>query len=217
VFGYEALVRSGEPKLGNPGDLFDVAGRLGRLHDLGRRIRTKIAEASDRFPADGLIFVNVHPEELRDFDLYHAEAPLSRIARRVVLEVTERSTLGGIDGLRAKLSKLRALGFRIALDDLGAGYSGLSSFTLLEPDVVKIDMSLVRDIDTSSRKRSIVRSLLDLAARDLNALVICEGVETPGERDALLDLGADLLQGYLFGRPARDFASVDQLPGAARG
>jgi EAL domain-containing protein (putative c-di-GMP-specific phosphodiesterase class I) len=100
---------------------------------------------------------------------------------------------------------LREQGFRIAVDDVGAGYAGLSSFALLEPDLIKIDMSLIRDIDASKAKQSIVRSMLQLATRDLGMLVICEGVETPAERDALIWLGANLLQGHLFGKPSREF------------
>jgi EAL domain-containing protein (putative c-di-GMP-specific phosphodiesterase class I) len=185
------------------------------LHELSRILRARVAAVVEQFSTDALFFVNIHPEDLNDFDLCSADAPLSRVAQRVVLEITERSTLSGIEGLKAKLAKLRALGFRIALDDLGAGYSGLSSFTLLEPDVVKIDMSLVRDVDSSSRKRSIVRSMLELAARDLNTLVICEGVETVAERDVLLELGADLLQGYLFARPTRELVRADAISSAS--
>jgi EAL domain-containing protein (putative c-di-GMP-specific phosphodiesterase class I) len=122
-----------------------------------------------------------------------------------VLEITERSSLERVDGLGARLGKLRKLGFQIAVDDLGAGYAGLSSFSQLEPEVVKLDMSLVRGIAASSRKRSVVRAMMELAGRDLGMLVICEGIETTDERDTLATLGADLLQGFLFAKPSREF------------
>jgi EAL domain-containing protein (putative c-di-GMP-specific phosphodiesterase class I) len=99
----------------------------------------------------------------------------------------------------------RDLGFRVAVDDLGAGYAGLSSFTLLQPDYVKLDASLIRSLETSPEKRSIVKAMLQLGARDLNLMVISEGVETAEERDTLVALGGDLLQGHLFARPSRGF------------
>jgi PAS domain S-box-containing protein len=207
VFGYEALVRSDEPTLARPADLFTAAERLGRLHDLGRSIRELVARSAPAAPPACKLFVNVHSSDLDDVDLFSPWAPLTTIAPSVVLEITERASLDRIDGLGARLEKLRRLGFQIAIDDLGAGYAGLSSFSQVEPEIVKLDMSLVRGIDASSRKLSVVRSMLELAARDLGMVVICEGVETAAERDTLAALGADLLQGYLFAKPAREFVA----------
>ncbi len=207
VFGYEALVRSDEPTLPDPSALFDAAERLGELHTLGRTIRAQVAAAAVHAPSDCRLFVNVHAADLEDPDLYSSTAPLSCIARRVVLEITERDPLDHLEGIHARVASLRALGFQIAVDDLGAGYAGLSCFTLLGPDVVKLDMSLIRAIHTSSRKRSVVRSMIDLATKELGMLVICEGVEAPEERDTLARLGADLFQGFLLAKPERDFAA----------
>jgi EAL domain-containing protein (putative c-di-GMP-specific phosphodiesterase class I)/ActR/RegA family two-component response regulator len=208
VHGYEALVRSAEPTLPSPRDLFDAAERLGQLHLLGRAIRQHVAVDAERAPSDCRLFVNVHAADLDDPDLYSSSAPLSDVARRVVLEITERYPLEAIDGLHARVASLRALGFQIAVDDLGAGYAGLSCFTLLGPDVVKLDMSLIRAIQTSKRKRSIVKSMIDLASGELGMLVVCEGVETVEERDTLAQLGADLFQGYLVARPERQFVAI---------
>jgi EAL domain-containing protein (putative c-di-GMP-specific phosphodiesterase class I) len=122
----------------------------------------------------------------------------------VVLEVTERATLDGIHGLADSVRRLRALGFSIALDDLGAGYAGLSSFALLEPDLVKVDMSLVRGIHASAMKQKLFKSFASLC-RDLDVEIVAEGVEVAEERDCLSRLGGDLYQGYLFARPARGF------------
>jgi EAL domain-containing protein (putative c-di-GMP-specific phosphodiesterase class I)/CheY-like chemotaxis protein len=205
VFGYEALVRSDEPTLARPPDLFSAAERLGRLHDLGRSIRELVARSAPAAPPTCKLFVNVHSSDLDDVDLFSPWAPLTTIAPSVVLEITERASLERVDGLGGRLEKLRRLGFQIAIDDLGAGYAGLSSFSQVEPEIVKLDMSLVRGIDTSSRKRSVVRSMLELAGRDLGMVVICEGVETGAERDTLAALGADLLQGYLFAKADREF------------
>jgi EAL domain-containing protein (putative c-di-GMP-specific phosphodiesterase class I) len=122
----------------------------------------------------------------------------------VVLEVTERASLHGVKHVPDGVRRLKALGFQVAIDDLGAGYAGLTSFTQLEPEVAKLDMSLVRGIDADSRRQHIVRSMRRLC-NELGILVVAEGVETPAERDALAGLGCDLLQGYLFARPERGF------------
>ena len=204
LFGYEALLRSSEPSLAKAPDFLDAAARLGRLHELGRVMRGRVAEAFIGAPP-GLIFINLHPIELNDNHLYAADSPLSTIADRVVLEITERASLDEVPGLATKLSKLRGLGYRIALDDLGAGYAGLSSVSRLEPDFVKLDMSLIRDVDRSSRKRALIRGIGRVCSRDLGMRVICEGVERAEECETLIDEGLDLMQGYLFGRPTATF------------
>jgi EAL domain-containing protein (putative c-di-GMP-specific phosphodiesterase class I) len=205
VYGYEALVRSADPAMPSPGLLFDAAERLGRVQELGMRIRHAVSQSIVEAPADALIFSNLHALDLTHESLYASEAPLSAHASRVVLEVTERSSLQRIEDLRERIARLRSLGFRIAVDDLGAGYAGLSSFSQLEPDIVKLDMSLVRGIDSSTSKTSLVRSMVQVCTQELGMRVVCEGVETTGERDALERLGADLLQGYLFAKPERTF------------
>lgn len=205
VFGYEALVRSAHPALSNPALLFDAAERLGRVSALGRRIRRAIAESMRAAPADAVIFANLHALDLTDDDLFDASVAFSANAASVVLEITERCSLHRIVDVRARIGRLRELGFRIAVDDLGAGYAGLSSFSQLEPDIAKLDMSLVRGIDSSPRKASLVRTMIAVCRQDLDTLVVCEGVETTAERDTLEGLGADLLQGYLFARPDRQF------------
>jgi EAL domain-containing protein (putative c-di-GMP-specific phosphodiesterase class I) len=204
IFAYEALLRTDEPTLRNPLDFVDAAERLGRIADLGRHVRRRIAEALIRLPSSAVVFVNLHPSDLLDDELVSSDGALTPFARGVVLEVTERATLGGLHGLPARIGELRERGFRIALDDLGAGYAGLSSFALLTPEVVKVDMSLIRSIHRSPIKQKLFRSFATLC-RDLNTELIAEGVESPEERDCLNDLGGDLYQGYLFARPGRGF------------
>ncbi|HEY0714483.1 MAG TPA: EAL domain-containing protein [Polyangia bacterium] len=205
VFGYEALLRTQEPTLLRPDHFIDAAARLGRLNDLGRMARARTANAAADLPTDVRLFVNVHASDLNDDDLILATSPLSRLAPRVTLELTERTSLHstGAD-LRSRLEALRAIGFRLAVDDLGAGYAGLSSLAIVSPEVVKIDMSLVRDVQTSPSKQEVIRSMTRLAS-DLRMEMIVEGVETADERDALVALGCDLMQGYLFARPGRGF------------
>ncbi len=205
VFGYEALVRSTDPDLSTPGKLLDAADRLGRVQELGERVRDAVAEGVTRAPPDALIFVNLHALDLTTEHLYSLHAPLARHAERVVLEVTERTALHRVEHLQHRIAQLRDLGYRIAVDDLGASHAGLSSFRQIRPDMVKLDVSLVRDIDASASKTSLVKSMIGLCSHDLGMRVVCEGVETPEERDTLLGVGADLMQGFLLGVPARGF------------
>jgi EAL domain-containing protein (putative c-di-GMP-specific phosphodiesterase class I) len=202
---YEALIRSDEPTLRSPVDLLDAAERLDRMQDLGRRIRLLISEAVREAPPDALLFINVHARDLNDDELFAPTSPLAPIAERVVLELTERASLDAVSGLVAKIQRLRQLGFRVAIDDLGAGYAGLSTFTQLDPDFVKLDMSLVRGVDGSERKQRVISALNRLCERDLSIQVVTEGVETPAERDVLAREGCVLFQGYLFAKPARGF------------
>jgi EAL domain-containing protein (putative c-di-GMP-specific phosphodiesterase class I)/CheY-like chemotaxis protein len=200
VFGHEALLRSREPALPHPGAVLDAAERLGRVHEVGRAVRRQVAE---RVAAGAITtaFVNLHSHDLLDGDLLDPATPLSAHADRVVLEITERATLDGIPDLRGRISTLRDRGFRIAVDDLGAGYAGLTSFAALEPDIVKLDMSLIRGVHEAPIKQKLVGSMAAVC-RELGIKVVAEGIETEAERAAVVDLGCDLLQGFLIGRPA---------------
>jgi EAL domain-containing protein (putative c-di-GMP-specific phosphodiesterase class I)/CheY-like chemotaxis protein len=207
VIAYEMLVRSDDLILRTPPDLFDAAERLGRTSDLGRRIRCLAAELIPQAPESALIFVNLHPLDLGDDELYSKDSFLAKYAKRIVLEITERATLDGIRGLRERVELLRQLGYRIAIDDLGAGYAGLSSFAALEPEVVKADMSLVRGIEKSVTKQKVMSSMVSLA-NELKVQLVAEGVETAAEFDCVAFLGAHAAQGYFFARPARGFPLV---------
>jgi PAS domain S-box-containing protein len=203
LFGVEALLRSTEPSLPNPTAILDAATQLGRLPMIGRRVRALASAAIASRTDDLTLFVNLHPDDLFDVDLLDAGSPLSKIASRVILEVTERASLDNSPALTDRITQLRELGFRLAVDDIGAGYSGLTSFTQLNPEVMKIDMSLVRDVHRSVLKQRTIGALCSLC-KDVGTLVVAEGVETIHERDALVELGCDFLQGYLLGRPSRD-------------
>jgi EAL domain-containing protein (putative c-di-GMP-specific phosphodiesterase class I) len=207
VFAYEALLRSREPTLPTPKAVLDAADRLNRVHELGRAIRSSVARDIPSFPDTMQVFVNLHPLDLLDDDLVGGTCPLTEHSRRVVLEVTERATLEGMHDVRQRVASLRSLGYRIAIDDLGAGYAGLTSFAHLEPDVVKVDRSLVQDIGSDRTKQKLLSSLAHLCEQ-LDMRVICEGIETNEERDTLLTLDCDLLQGYLFARPERVPAAI---------
>jgi EAL domain-containing protein (putative c-di-GMP-specific phosphodiesterase class I)/ActR/RegA family two-component response regulator len=204
TFAYEALVRTDEDSLKRTDVLIATAERLGRIHDLGRTVRTAVARAASDVPEDVLLFVNVHGLELTDEDLFSERCALAPIASRVVLEITERMGLDSVAG-PAQVVQLRQRGYRIAVDDLGAGYAALGALATLEPEVVKLDMSLVRDIDRHATKRRVVGAIATLC-RELGSHVVAEGVETPAELATLREAGIDLIQGFLLARPARDIA-----------
>jgi EAL domain-containing protein (putative c-di-GMP-specific phosphodiesterase class I) len=199
IYGWEALLRTREKAVPGPLVFLEMAERLGRVRDLGRQIRTNVARTAHR--NKGVVFfVNMHPDDLLDDSLYDASAPLSALAPDVVLEVTERSPIDSVPDVRERVRALRALGFRLAVDDLGSGYAGLTAFASLEPDFVKLDRGLVSGIDESPVKRKLVASIAAVS-QDLGIAVVAEGIETPGERNVVVDLGCDLMQGFLFRRP----------------
>lgn len=201
VFGFEALVRTGEPTLEQASAVLHAAELLERLLDLGRAVRACVAGRALEAAKETVLFVNVDTRELFDGTLTSPDGPLAPIASRVVLEITERTSVERFDGIGRRIAELRERGYRIALDDLGSGYAGLASFAIVEPDVVKLDRSLVREVHANAEKQKLVRALADVS-HDLGCLVVGEGVETPAERDAAAALGCDLLQGFLLGRPA---------------
>ncbi len=208
LFAYEALLRSRSPSLPGPAQILAAAEALGRMEELGRAVRASIADTLRENPQrHEPVFVNLHPMELRSALLTADDEPLLPFASRVVLEVTERASLGGSQSLSSTLSELRSAGYRIALDDLGEGYAGLSWLVKLTPDVAKLDMSLVRDIHASRLKRELVASLVGVCRR-AHTTVVAEGVETAAEASVLIDLGCDLLQGYHFARPGPAFPTV---------
>ncbi|HLL23500.1 MAG TPA: response regulator, partial [Kofleriaceae bacterium] len=135
VFAYEALVRTDEQSMRRPDVLIATAERLDRIHDLGRTIRRHVVGVAPTIPEDALLFVNVHGLELLDEDLFAEHSPFSALAPRIILEITERIGLDSVAG-PSRVAMLRRLGYRIAVDDLGAGYAALGALATLEPDVV---------------------------------------------------------------------------------
>jgi EAL domain-containing protein (putative c-di-GMP-specific phosphodiesterase class I) len=204
AFAYEALIRTDEPSLARPDLLIAAAERLGRIHDLGRTVRAAVAKSVASVPRDVLIFVNVHGLELTDEDLFSDSCALAPVASRIVFEITERI---GLDEVAApqRVAMLRQRGYRIAVDDLGAGYAALGALATLEPEIVKLDMSLIRDVDRQPTKRRVVGAITTLC-RELGSRVVAEGVETQSELATVRDLGIELIQGYLLARPTRDLS-----------
>ncbi len=208
VTAYEALLRTRDAVLRDPPKLLAAAERLEMLPSVGRAVRTLAAAIIPTMPLETDLFINLHPRDLLDDQLFSRSEALFTHAHRVVLEVTERSSLEDVPDARARVALLKGMGYRIALDDMGAGYAGLTSFAMLKPNFVKIDLTLVRDVDSDAMKQTLIRTIIGLA-RELNIEVIAEGVETPQERQALTTLGCTRQQGYLFARPAQPFPTVN--------
>lgn len=204
IIAYELLVRSRSEHLSQPSPLFDLAERLDRVAVLEARILKLVAEVSRSAPPEVQLFVNLHPSTLASPDLLE---PLHAIAPRIILEITERAALGDLAEAEARTGALRALGFGIAVDDLGIGHSGLTHVANLRPDVVKLDISLVRGV-TQSKSHAGLVSAMARVCDDLDIAVVAEGVETAECRDKLLDLGCFVQQGYLYARPAQPFGGV---------
>lgn len=208
LFGYEALLRAKDRALPHPGAIVEAAERLSRVDKLGRAVRNQVARVvASADPGKGAIFVNLHALDLFDKTLTSPFSPLTKVARRIVLEVTEQGSLDGLADIRYRIAELREVGFRIAVDDLGAGQQRMNQLTPLDTDFVKLDMSLVRDVDSHPMKKQLVRAITTLC-RDQGITVIGEGVETKAEHDVLVELGCELLQGYLIARPGPPFPTV---------
>ncbi len=207
---WELLVRTRSHELPHPGALFGAAERLDRVLELGRVIRSAIARLLPLIPGDELVFCNLHPDELLDETLYTADSPLAAEAYRIVLEVTERTALDHVTSIGERVASLRALGYRIAIDDLGAGYAALSALVAIRPDVVKLDMSLVRGVERDEVRRGVITSVVSMC-RELGIWTVAEGIETEPELAVIGELGCDLVQGYLIGKPTR----IDVAPHGA--
>ena len=208
VFGYEALLRSRAAAFQGPTDLLGVAEELGRIDEIEGCVRRLVAARMPGLPDGAVVLTNVHPLALESEAIFAPDNPLHPFARRIVLEIIERSSIQDSDLLREKIGRLRQLGYRIAVDDLGAGYAGLSSFALLVPEVVKFDMELIQGIHMSTTRSKLISSMASLC-REMGILTIAEGVECQAEHDHVVDLQCDLVQGFHCAGPSEEFARFD--------
>ncbi len=194
--GAEALSRFPAGWGKAPDVCFGDAHSIGIGDDLERL--ALIGAARHLAAVDGYVSMNVSPATLlarETLDLLSA-LPLDRI----LLELSEHDQVADYDQLRDALAPLRAGGMRLAIDDVGAGFSSLRHIVLTAPDVIKIDRSIIDGVSTDPVLRTLVRSLVDFA-HGSNASVVAEGVETADDADVLLSLEVDYGQGWLHGRP----------------
>jgi len=211
LFAYEALCRPTDASFRHVGELLETAVRTGRIRELGRALRRIVVEPMEELPTDVALFVNLHPQDLGDDQLLEAEAHLARWAQRVVLEVTETEAIRDYERARSRIRALREYGFRVALDDLGSGYSSLNLLAQLEPDFVKLDIELVRGVRAAGRTARLVKHLVEFC-RDEGFTTVAEGIETEEELAAVAELGVDLVQGFLLARPAPPFCGWKGRP-----
>jgi diguanylate cyclase (GGDEF)-like protein len=210
VFGYEALCRPEHSAFPHPGVLFSTAERAGRVAELGRMAREVALRALPDL-AEGLrLFLNLHPLELNNALVAEAEELRDKLGGRVVFEITESAQIHDYERMRGLIHRLQASGYEVAVDDLGAGYAGLNSLALLKPDFVKLDMALVRAVENDASVGRLIRHVLDFA-RGEGIQVVGEGVETARERELVVELGCELLQGYYFAKPAPPFVTPENL------
>lgn len=206
LVGYEALTRgpSNSP-LHSPLTLFSTARHAGRLSELDVLCRRTACRRFRELKLAGKLFLNVSPESLLDPNHQPGRTlqmlqSLGLSPSDVVIELTEQAPIEDFSLLDTALHHYRAMGFCIALDDLGAGYSSLRLWSELRPDFVKIDRHFIDGIHQDGVKREFVGSILKMAHAS-RAQVIAEGIELPEELAVLSEMGVDLVQGYLIGRP----------------
>lgn len=198
---HEALLRTAHPALSTPDLLIAAATSNDKKMQIDRTVRALVAVQIAKDWPTTRVFVNLLPESLADPDLLGLDDPLHLHASRVTLEITERASLTDTHDVTGAIANLRNTGYEIALDDLGAGYAGLTSFSALEPDVVKFDLELVRDIGSRPWSVRLVESMVDVCRRE-GVTTVAEGIESTDELETLKRLGIDLYQGYLLGKPA---------------
>jgi len=206
VLGFEALSRG--PKgtgLERADDLFGSATEQHLLVELDRLCRRRALLSSGRIPTNAKIFVNTLPATIRDPQFrgrplidFLDKAQVS--PDRIVIEITEKLVIENYNLFREAMAYFIDLGMSFAVDDVGAGYSGLESIARLKPTFLKIDISLVRDVHVSLVNRAMVEAIVALG-HGIGASVIAEGIHTNEEVAALLEAGVDWGQGYLLGRP----------------
>lgn len=220
VIGYEALSRGPEgSEFERPDKLFAVAYDADLVMRLERVCRKKALECAERMPEGRLLFLNVETESVADPQL--RDALTSEVLRdsvvepqSVVLELTERAAIADFGQFRATLDYVRALGFGIAVDDAGAGYGSLQCLAEVQPEWLKVDMSLVRGCDSDSVRATLVETLVTFAKR-VGAKLVAEGIETEGELHALREMGVKYGQGYLLAMPEADIRADAEYPAAA--
>jgi EAL domain-containing protein (putative c-di-GMP-specific phosphodiesterase class I) len=200
LFAYEVLTRGPQDSLlEKPEKLFQCALSCGMLFDLEMICRKKVLAILGDIVTRKLIFFNSNPY-LIESERFSEILSLYNKPEQIVLEITERTEIKDFSAFCQTLNLFRAMGFRISIDDVGSGYSNLGAIAELEPDFVKIDLGLIRGIDTNPKKQNLVKAIM-LFCKQSKIISIGEGIETESELDTLINLGLDAGQGYLLGRP----------------
>ncbi|HEX3037518.1 MAG TPA: GGDEF domain-containing protein [Oscillospiraceae bacterium] len=217
VLGHEALSRiTGTSEITNPEELFQLAGTYNRLWDLELLCRTTALETAYlcmKPPYDKKLFLNVNPNVMHDvkFKQGFTKEYLSKYGitpEKIIFEITERNAIYDMNGFKGTISHYKNQNYQIAIDDAGAGYSGLNLISDINPHFIKLDLNLIRDIDTDSMKFALVKSMIELS-RMANIFLIAEGVETKEELSTLINLGVQYGQGYYFQKPSETVTEIN--------
>jgi EAL domain-containing protein (putative c-di-GMP-specific phosphodiesterase class I) len=218
VLGYEALSRGPSGTLYHmPLPLFEMASESDLVFELDRKCRRRALLAARQLPPESLLFINVFPSAMYDPEfqgpaLLRFLDDLGLRPDRVVLEITEKYAIENYTLFAEALQEFTKLGFQIAVDDVGAGYSGLEKIAHLNPRYLKLDRELIKDIDSSYIRREMARALKAFADK-IGSTIIAEGIEREAELTALVELGIGYGQGFLLGRPM----AASTSPLSARG
>lgn len=218
IFGYEALSRiqtaPDEPAGFSPAELFQTAYQSGQLWELERLCRRKALEGAKNIARGQKLFLNVSPNVVHDNQFrsgftnkYLKEYGIT--ATDVVFELTEHIAIEDMESFKSALTHYRRQGYETALDDVGAGESGLNTLLELNPTYLKLDMHIIRDIEHHHIKRSLVRSFVQFASTS-GTSIIAEGIETEKELAVLIDLGVEFGQGFYLGKPSITLAPLSQ-------
>ena len=206
LLGYEALSRGpANTPLQNPDKLFSYAMEHDQLWDLEYLCRTKALESAHALQSEGKLFLNVNPNIMNDPKFKHGftKEYLSRYkidADKIVFEITEREAISKLSHFKKTVNHYKEQLYQIAIDDVGSGYSGLNIVTDIHPHFLKLDMKLIRDIDSDTTKQSLVKSLCEFA--ELSQIsIIAEGIEKKEELCKLIELGVPYGQGYFIQKP----------------
>ncbi|MFA9460505.1 EAL domain-containing protein [Thiohalorhabdus sp. Cl-TMA] len=213
IFAFEALLRGLQPDGGvvGGGPIVGLAAEADLLFqlDLAAR-RSAVAAFAGQGSGERRVFINFTPTSIYD-PAYCLQTTFRAVEEaglrpdQVVFEVTESERVGDMATLTDVLGYYREAGFGVALDDLGSGYASLNLLHVLQPDFVKLDMELIRDVDRQPHKAALAGKLLEATAA-MGIRSVAEGVETPGECQWVREHGADLIQGFLIGRPGPELA-----------
>ena len=201
IFGYEALVRgpNGEGAL-------SVLNQVTNTYRFDQACRVKAVKAASELNIDNFLSINFMPNaiyrpELCIRNTLEAAEKYNFPTKNIIFEFNEQELLEDTSHIYNVIAAYKKMGFKTALDDFGAGYAGLNFIANFQPDIIKIDMSLLRDIDKSKPRQSIIKAVTRMC-EELKITVIAEGIETIGERDVLVSYGINLFQGYLFCKPS---------------
>ena len=211
VFGYEALARGVHRALRSPEVMFGVAEEANLIWELSRLCRRKAIEGMEEgLKPEHLLFINIDPHDFRDPTFRYLDLDDLGVddPSRIVLEITERTAITDYPKFQGYLKEFRDRGFRFAVDDAGSGYAGLGSIANLEPDFIKLDISLISGIDANFMKQNLVETMVQFA-NDHNIKVIAEGVEREEEWETVKRLGVHFTQGFLFHNVAAQAAQTN--------